>query len=83
MMKSFVVPRDQAAAPNASDSRYEKAPGEEINNQSMIAMNIYSQSADEQRVVTMENECAGLQQEIASLVKKQAETTTKGKNYEW
>lgn len=80
-MKSFVIPRD---APSTGDSKYEKAPGEEINNQSIIAMNIYNTSADEQRVASLESECASLQQDIAALIKKQQEDQqNQAKNYEW
>lgn len=83
VMKSFVIPRD-ADAPPPGDSRYEKAPGEEINNQSIIAMNIYNQSADEQRLASLESECTSLQQEIAGLIKKQQEDSqNQAKNYEW
>jgi hypothetical protein len=71
VMKSFVVPRDSAVGAPDTNSKYERAPGEEINNQSILAMNAYNQSADEQRVNAMESDCASLQQQIASMVKQQ------------
>ena len=43
MMKSFVVPRDPK---DGEHSRYEKAPGEDINDHAMLAQTDSNQSAD-------------------------------------
>ena len=83
VMHSFVVPRDSAAPP-VTDSKYEKAPTEDINNPSILAMNMYNQSADEQRVKELENECADMRNKISAMVKQEQNSQgNQAQNYQW
>lgn len=67
-------------------SKYEKAPGEEINYDTQRLLGDDSLTVDDMKINTLESEIGTLQAEIASIYKKRLEsvdTKFKGKLYAW
>ena len=66
------------------DSKYEQAPGDDINNESVRNMSAENQSVDFKKKVLLEKEIESMQTELSALQKKHTEQqNVNGKMYEW